>query len=131
MNVTRTKTGVEGLDEVLDGGLIPERLYLIDGNPGSGKTTLALQFLLEGRRLGEKCLYVTLSETAEELSQGAASHGWSIDGIEIFELIADQSEMLGDGPVTMLEPSDVELLETTRKIIATIERVKPSRIIFD
>src|SRR5581483_3213789 len=121
----------EGLDEILQGGLLPERLYLIDGNPGSGKTTLGLQFLLEGKNAGEKCLYVTLSETAEELAQGAESHGWSLDGIEVFELMPDQSEVLGDGQLTMLEPWDVELLETTRNIIAAVERLEPARIVFD
>jgi circadian clock protein KaiC len=132
MGVTRTKTGVSGLDDVLEGGLLAERLYLIDGNPGSGKTTLALQFLIEGKRAGEKCLYVTLSETAEELAQGAASHGWSIDGIEVIELTPDNRlALLGDGPLTMLEPSDVELLDTTRKIIEAIERTGPTRIVFD
>jgi circadian clock protein KaiC len=132
MTVARIKTGIAGLEEILQGGLLRERLYLIDGNPGSGKTTLGLQFLLEGRNAGEKCLYVTLSETAEELRQGAASHGWSLDGIEVFELVPDhQAEVLGDGPLTMLEPSDVELLETTRSIIATIERLVPTRIVFD
>ena len=79
----RSTTGIEGLDEILDGGLIPERLYLVDGNPGAGKTTFALQFLLEGVRWGEKCLYVTLSETKAELCAGARSHGWSLDGIEM------------------------------------------------
>ena len=76
----RAATGISGLDEILCGGLIPQRLYLIDGNPGAGKTTLALQFLLEGVRAGEQCLYVTLSETRQELEAGAQSHGWSLDG---------------------------------------------------
>src|SRR5690348_3240918 len=94
----RVQTGVEGLDEVLHGGLLPERFYLIDGNPGSGKTTLALQFLLDGVRKGEKCLFVTLSETLEELAAGAHSHGWSLDGIEVVELAPDQQdELYGDG----------------------------------
>ncbi|MES2960577.1 MAG: ATPase domain-containing protein, partial [Pseudomonadota bacterium] len=73
----RCRTGIQGLDHVLSGGLIPARLYLVDGNPGAGKTTLSLQFLKEGVRVGERCLYVTLSETAEELAAGAASHGWT------------------------------------------------------
>jgi circadian clock protein KaiC len=78
--VRRSKTGVPGLDDVLNGGLIPHRLYLVDGDPGAGKTTLSLQFLLEGARAGEKCLYITLSETKEELTAGATSHDWSLDG---------------------------------------------------
>src|SRR5688572_27896457 len=83
----RSQTGVPGLDHILHGGFIPNRLYLIEGNPGSGKTTLGLQYLLEGVRLGEKCLYITLSETEEELAAGAQSHGWSIEGLEVVELI--------------------------------------------
>src|SRR5215510_630954 len=130
--VPRAKTGVAGLDEILEGGLIPDRLYLVDGNPGSGKTTLALHFLLEGVRRREKCLYVTLSETREELSEGAASHGWSLNGIEIVELIPDQrQELQGDGELTMIQPSDVELSQTMHKILEAIERVNPVRIVFD
>ncbi|MCE9544205.1 MAG: circadian clock protein KaiC, partial [Planctomycetia bacterium] len=84
-HVERSITGIPGLDDILQGGLISHRLYLIDGDPGAGKTTLALQYLLEGARAGEKCLYITLSETKEELTAGAASHGWSLDGIDILE----------------------------------------------
>lgn len=131
-NDQRCRTGVAGLDEVLHGGLITERLYLIDGNPGSGKTTLALQFLLEGARQGEKGLYVTLSETRQELEDGARSHGWSLEGIEIVELIPDQQEELnGDGQLTMLQPSDVELSETMTKILRAIDERRPARIVFD
>ena len=89
------KTGIPGLDEVLPGGLPANRLYLIEGMPGTGKTTLALQFLLEGRRAGERGLYVTLSETKEELLQVAESHGWSLDGIDLYELGASQARMSG------------------------------------
>src|SRR5690348_6767096 len=102
LDVQRLKTGIAALDDIVQGGLIPERLYLLDGNPGSGKTTLALQFLLEGVHQGEKCLYVTLSETRQELEAGAQSHGWSLQGIDIVELIPDhQRELSGDGAVTM------------------------------
>src|SRR4051794_24450607 len=94
-NGERSRTGIPRLDEILHGGLIPSRFYLVDGNPGAGKTTLALQFLREGADAGEKCLYVTLSETRDELMSGARSHGWPLDGIEIVELIADDVE--GDG----------------------------------
>jgi circadian clock protein KaiC len=127
----RARTGISGLDEVLCGGLIPERLYLIDGNPGAGKTTLALQFLLEGIRAGEKCLYVTLSETKQELEAGAQSHGWSLDGIEIIELIADEKELESDQQLTMLPPSEVELNETTRGIIEAVKRGEPRRMVLD
>jgi circadian clock protein KaiC len=130
-NSHRAHTGVPGLDEVLHGGLIAERLYLIDGNPGAGKTTFALQFLLEGKRAGERCLYVTLSETKQELEEGALSHGWDLSGIEILELIATEKELEGDEQLTMLPPSEVELGETTRSIIEAIERVEPARMVLD
>jgi circadian clock protein KaiC len=130
-NTQRAKTGIPGLDEVLHGGLISKRLYLIDGNPGAGKTTFALQFLLEGRRSGEKCLYVTLSETKQELEEGAQSHGWDLSGIEIIELLATEKELQGDEQLTMLPPSEVELGETTRSIIEAIERIEPSRMVLD
>src|SRR5687768_7912330 len=97
----RSKTGIVGLDDVLHGGLIPHRLYLVDGDPGSGKTTLSIQYLLEGVKNGEKCLYITLSETKEELAAGAESHGWSLDGIEIVELIADEKDLDAEKQVTM------------------------------
>jgi circadian clock protein KaiC len=130
--VQRSKTGIAALDDILYGGLISERLYLVDGNPGSGKTTLALQFLLEGARQGEKCLYVTLSETRQELAAGAASHEWSLDGIDIVELIPDQQhELNGDGAITMIQPSDVELSETMGKILEAIKRSNPARVVFD
>ena len=131
-DIQRLKTGIGALDDILHGGLIPERLYLVDGNPGSGKTTLALQFLLEGVQQGEKCLYVTLSETRKELEAGAASHGWSLDSIDIVELIPDQQhELNGEGAVTMIQPSDVELSETMRKVLDAIERSNPARLVLD
>jgi circadian clock protein KaiC len=129
--VLRSTTGVPGLDDILNGGLLPHRLYLIDGDPGAGKTTLALQFLLEGVRAGEKCLYITLSETKEELSAGAASHGWSLDGVEIVELVAEESDLDGESQVTMYHPSEVELTETTRRVLDAVETTNPSRIVFD
>lgn len=128
---TRSASGVPGLDEVLHGGLIAGRLYLIDGEPGAGKTTLALQYLIQGVREGESCLYVTLGETAAELRAGAASHGLSLDGIEIVELVADESELLGDSELTMYHPAEVELNETTKRILEAVERSMPRRMVLD
>jgi len=129
--VQRSTTGVPGLDDILSGGLLSHRLYLIEGDPGAGKTTLALQFLLEGVRAGEKCLYITLSETKEELSAGAASHGWSLEGIEIVELVAEEADLDGESQVTMYHPSEVELTETTRRVLDAVERTNASRVVFD
>lgn len=128
---TRSSSGVPGLDDVLHGGLIPGRLYLIDGEPGAGKTTLALQYLIQGVREGESCLYVTLGETAAELRAGAESHGLSLEGIEIVELVVDESDLLGDSELTMYHPSEVELNETTQRILEAVERCKPSRMVLD
>jgi circadian clock protein KaiC len=122
---------VPGLDDILNGGFISHRLYLIDGDPGAGKTTLSLQYLLEGVRSGEKCLYITLSETKEELAAGAASHDWSLEDIEIIELTADENELDGDSQVTMYNPSEVELQETTKRVLDAVERINPSRVVFD
>src|SRR5579875_2673192 len=102
-------TGIAGLDDILGGGITPDRVYLVEGNPGSGKTTLALHFLFEGRRLGEAGLYVTLSETKVELRDVARSHGWSLDGIQLLELVAPESELEPDNQLTMFQPSEVEL----------------------
>ena len=120
-------TGVAGLDSILSGGFTSNRLYLVEGVPGSGKTTLALQFLLDGVRRGEPVLYVTLSETKEEISGVADSHGWSLDGITIRELIPGEDNLLPDDQYTMFHPSEVELSETTKEILADVDRVKPVR----
>jgi circadian clock protein KaiC len=124
-------TGIEGLDSILGGGFTPNRIYLIEGDPGAGKTTLALQFLLEGRRCGEKGLYVSLSETKEELAGVAASHGWSLDGIHSYELLPSDESLHPDAQSRLFHPSDVELGDTTRAILSEVERIQPARVVFD
>lgn len=121
-------TGVSGLDGILGSGLPRNRLYLIDGEPGSGKTTLALQFLLEGARLGERGLYVTLSETREELEDVARSHGWSLDGIDIFEL---ESTEPTEEAYTLFHPAEVELQQTVDAVLKAVEDSRPQRVVFD
>ncbi len=128
---TLVGTGVPELDRILGGGLTPDRVYLVEGTPGSGKTTLALQFLIEGRAAGGKGLYVTLSETKDELEASARSHGWSLDGIDIFELVAAEEDLDADNQYTMFQPSEVELHVTTRAVLSEVERTGPSRIVFD
>src|SRR3954452_21145374 len=124
-------TGIAGLDDILRGGLTPSRLYLVEGTPGSGKTTLALQFLLEGVRLGEPVLYVTLSETKRELMSVARSHGWSLDGIQIYEMVASEALLSPDAPLTMFHASELELGETPAAVLTEVERNKPRRVVFD
>jgi circadian clock protein KaiC len=125
------QTGVAGLDEVLGGGLAPNRLYLIEGDPGSGKTTLSLQILFQGVSCGERCMYVTLSETADELRAGAKSHGWTLEGIDVIEIIESGETAKPEGRYTMYRPSEVELGETTKAVFAEAERAKPSRLVID
>jgi circadian clock protein KaiC len=124
-------TGVVGLDDVLRGGLPRNRLYLIEGDPGAGKTTLALQFLMEGARRGEPGLYVTLSETKEELLAVAASHGFDLDGIQICELVTMDEAMRGQAENTIFHPAEIELGQTTRSVLAEVERTHPRRLAFD
>ena len=131
MPQSRAATGIPGLDDILHGGLVRNRLYLIEGMPGSGKTTLAFQFLLEGLRHGESTLHVTLSETQAEIQTVAASHGWSLDGIAIRELVPSEDILDPNQQYTVFHPSEVELSATTKKILEDVERIKPVRIVFD
>ena len=124
-------TGIPGLDNIMGGGFTADRIYLIEGDPGSGKTTLALQFLLEGRRKGERGIYVTLSETKEELEGVARSHGWTLDGLDTFELLPTNENLQPDGQARLFHPSEVELSDTTRSILTEIQRCNPKRVVFD
>ena len=125
-------TGVPGLDDILAGGLQRGRVYLIEGSPGTGKTTIATQFLRAGAEAGERGLYITLSETEEELRESALSHGWKLDDpIAIFELIPPESLLDEDQQQSLLYSSDLELGETTKRIFEAIEAAKPQRIVVD
>nr|WP_245294926.1 ATPase domain-containing protein [Pararhizobium antarcticum] len=126
------RTGVLGLDDILLGGLSRGHVFLLEGNPGTGKTTIALQFLIEGAKLGERCLYITLSETASELRDGALSHGFTLtDNIEVFELAPPESLLDPNQQQSLLYSSDLELGETTRIILDAVDRFKPDRIVLD
>src|SRR4051812_11000358 len=128
----KAATGVSGLDDVLQGGLSRGHVFLLEGEPGTGKTTIALQFLLEGPKAGEKSLHITLSETEAELRGGAASHGWTLGPeINVFELIPPESLLDPQQQQSLLYSSDLELGETTRQIFDAVERIKPSRVILD
>jgi circadian clock protein KaiC len=127
----KAKTGIWGLDNILSGGFSRGHIFLVEGAPGTGKTTVALQFLLEGARAGEKCLYITLSETERELREGADSHGWSLDDIEVFELLPPESLLDSEQQQSLLYSSDLELGETTKQIFEAVERSKPTRVVLD
>ena len=127
----RAATGIDGLDDVLCGGLPAGRLYLLQGAPGVGKTTLALQFLLEGVRRGEPVLYITLSETEEEIHEVARSHGWSLDGIQVRELSSLERTLSLDAENTLYAPADIELKETVRVLLGEVEQARPTRVVFD
>lgn len=127
---SRVSTGIADLDTILGGGLTTHRAYLLEGTPGSGKTTIALQFLLEGVRHGEGGLYITLSETAAELREVARSHHWNLDAIELFELVNEEG-LDPDSEQSILEPSEVELGETIQGVMACVDRLRPTRVVFD
>ena len=125
----RVSTGVSGLDQLLRGGLPAKRLHLIEGDPGTGKTTLALQFLMQGRTEEETGLYVTLSETSRELAGVAASHGWDLNGIELFELTPVSGR--ADDQYTLYHPAEIELTEMVKRVLEVTDRIKPARIVLD
>lgn len=127
----RCITGIEGLDDILAGGLPRECLYLVQGDPGAGKTTLALQFLLEGSRHREKGLYITLSETNRELLKVARSHGWSLDDISVVSLSAIENLLRPEAHTTVFHPSEVELTKVSQLLKDTLHKVQPARVAFD
>jgi circadian clock protein KaiC len=127
----RLRTGIDGLDEVLAGGFARDRLYLIEGVPGSGKTTMAIQFLMDGARNGEPVMFITLAETEDELRDAAQSHGFDLGGIHLHELVVSETALAADEQYTMFHPSEVELGEATRAILAEVDRVLPVRVVLD
>jgi circadian clock protein KaiC len=127
----RLRTGVEGLDDILHGGLPKGHLYLVEGDPGTGKTTLALQFLLEGAKNGENGMYITLSESKQELEQVARSHGWSLDALTIYEMVPSDEDLFPEAQYTVFHPSEVELADTITAIVEQIAQVNPERVVFD
>lgn len=129
--VQRTATGIAGLDEILCGGFIANRMYLVEGTPGVGKTTLAMRFLLEGVSRGERTLYVALSETRDELEEVARSHGWSLEGIDIVELSQVESLFNVRAQNTLFQPAEMELAGLAGLVVAEFDRVRPSRMVFD
>lgn len=129
-NAQLVKTGVAVLDDVLGGGLAKKRIYLLGGTPGAGKTTLSLQFLLEGVKQKESCLYITMSESKEELERVPKSHGWDLSNVHIFELISDEYLKAG-GPNTFFHPSEIKMGETNQAILDEIKRINPSRVVID
>lgn len=132
MPTGKAKSGIWGLDDILSGGFTRGHVFLLEGAPGTGKTTIALQFLMEGARAGEKGLYITLSETERELRGGAMSHGWALDdGIEVFELLPPESLLDSEQQQSLLYSSDLELGETTKQIFDAVKRVRPERVVLD
>ncbi|HET9354534.1 MAG TPA: ATPase domain-containing protein, partial [Sphingomicrobium sp.] len=123
--------GISGLDDVTQGGLSRGRLFLLEGSPGTGKTTVATQFLMSGAAAGERSLYITLSETEDEFRDGARSHGWTLEGIDIFELVPPESLLDENQQQSLLYSSDLELGETTKRIFEAFEKVRPQRVVLD
>ena len=127
----RVSTGIATLDDIMHGGFTADRLYLIEGYPGTGKTTLAMQFLLDGAAQGHRGLYVSLSETRDELEAAARSHGWSLEGIDIHELVDQEKLTQEQAQYTMFEPSEIELGTTVEGVLKKVEAIQPKRIVFD
>jgi circadian clock protein KaiC len=124
-------TGIPGLDHIVRGGLPRNRMYLVQGDPGAGKTTMGLQFLLEGKRRGESGIYISFSETREEILGVADAHGWSLDGIHLVETTAAEQQLTMQDENTLFEPSEVELREMIERLLAEIERTHASRVVLD
>lgn len=132
LEAKKAATGVAGLDDILRGGLATGHVFLLEGTPGTGKTTIALKYLLEGAKVGDRCLYITLSESDPELRAGAASHGWTLDdNITVFELVPPETVLDSSQQQTLLYASDLELGETTQSIVDVIERLRPNRVVLD
>lgn len=128
----KAATGIDGLDNITSGGLTRGRLFLVEGSPGTGKTTIATQFLLAGAEAGERCLYVTLSETEEELRESVASHGWDFnEKVEVFELSPPEELLNEEQQQSLLYSSDLELGETTKRVFEAFEKTRPHRIVLD
>jgi len=131
LETARVSTGSAGLDDILGGGLDPDRMYLYEGRPGTGKTTIALQFLLDGISKGERVLFVSLSETKRELELVAQRHGWSLDGIDVFELVPAETTLDPAQQVTVFHPAEMELNETINLIFERVAHADPTRVVID
>jgi predicted ATP-dependent serine protease len=129
--IDRAITGIPGLDAILGGGLPAGHMYLVEGESGAGKTTLGLHFLLAGRQRGESCLWITMSETERELHAAAKAHGWNLDGIHVLNLVLTRQVLQTEEQYSFFSPADVELNDTTRQILDTVKKLRPTRVVFD
>lgn len=130
-NTNRLSSGIEELDHILGGGFPARRLFLIEGAPGSGKTTLALQFLLAGAKNSEKGFYVTFSESEDEIRAVAESHSWTLDGVHLQELSTLGDRLKNEEQYTVFQPADVELSETVQRVVDDVRHLKPQRVVID